>query len=161
MLKALSSVLPGSRRWTSSQRLGAAGGGAGLGDGLLGNLGLGGLGGGNGLGATDEREGAVKDVGGVRDGVGGADLQKTALGHLGLEAVLALDAHVDRLDDEVRGIDVLLRELVLDARATLGLDLALEAALGALLLHGLLGHVGVRDADGAGAHSYDLHVLLL
>ena len=60
----------------------------------------------------------------------------------------------------VGGVDLVLFQLVVDAHAPLGFDLAVDAALFALFHQGLLSHIGVGDARGAGRNSYDLHTFI-
>ena len=129
----------------------------GSGDGLLLCLGLG-LGRVNGATRRlDDLDSLVDDLDRIGNHVGSADLQELALGHLLLKAIFVLDAHVDGLQDQVGGIDVFLRELILDAQTTLSLDLALDATGGAFILNRLLGHIRVGDSHGTGGNAYDLH----
>lgn len=129
----------------------------GSGDGLLLCLGL-------GLGRIDraarrldDLDGPVDDFRRVGDHIRSSELEELALGHLLLEAVLVLDAHVDGLEHQVGRIHVFLRELVLYAESTLGLDLALDAAGSAFILNRFLCHVRMGDTYGTGCNAYDLH----
>lgn len=130
---------------------------AGRGDGLLLCLGLG-LGRVNGTARRlDNLNSLVDDLDRIGDHIGSTDLEELALGHLLLKTVLVLDTHVDGLQDQVGGVHVFLRELILDTQATLSLDLALDATGGAFILNRLLGHIRVGDTHSTGGNAYDLH----
>lgn len=58
----------------------------------------------------------VDDLDRIGDHIGSTDLEELALGHLLLKTVLVLDTHVDGLQDQVGGIHVFLRQLILDTR---------------------------------------------
>lgn len=96
----------------------------------------------------DDLDSLVEYLYRIGDYIRGGDLEELALGHLLLKTVLVLDTHVDGLEHQVGGINVFLRELILDTQTTLSLDFALDATSGAFILNRLLGHIRVGDTHG-------------
>lgn len=58
---------------------------------------------------------------------------------------------------DVGGVNVFPRQLLLDAQATLGLRLVLNATGGAFILNRLLGHIRVGDTQGTDGNAYVLY----
>ena len=79
------------------------------------------------------------------------------------DSVVVVHSATEGQDDVVGLLDLLGRELVLNAAGTLGLHVDLVAQLGALGLDGLGHHVGVSDAGRTVGHCHDglCHALLL
>lgn len=58
---------------------------------------------------------------------------------------------------DVGGVNVFLRQLLLDTQTTLGLNLVLNATGGAFILNRFLVHIRVGDTHGTDGNAYDLH----
>lgn len=79
------------------------------------------------------------------------------------DSVVVVHSATEGQDNVVGLLDLLGRELVLNAAGALGLHVDLVAQLGALGLDGLSHHVGVGDASRAVGHCHNglCHALLL
>ena len=76
---------------------------------------------------------------------------------IGQRVVQAFLERGHRHGRDVGGVNIFLRQLLLDTQATLGLSLVLNATGGAFILNRLLVHICVGDTHGTGGNAYDLH----
>ena len=91
------------------------------------------------------------------NGIAGRNIENPACRALGIKPLGHLDTDGNGENDDIGSVNLLLGQFIVDAHAALRLDLAVDAALFALLLERFLRHIGMRNACSTGGYAYDLH----